>query len=116
MRDSDDSLELYIKCIGILGLFHGMSLIGANWWPVINGPFGFILVGGAFLSAIVKIAIDVKHGLSFGRSLLVVTLLGLLIYGMEYGLFWYIKNEIMAHPGTLFQFKLPSATPTPHAK
>lgn len=113
MRDSDDSLEFYIKCIAVLGIFHGMSLIGADWSPVLNGPLGYMLIGCAILSAFVKIVIDVRHGHSFGKSLLVVTLLGLLVYGMEYGLFWYIKNEVMAHPGQLLQFKLPTSTPTP---
>jgi hypothetical protein len=116
MQDSDDSLELFLKCVAILGIFHGMSLIGANWWPVLNGPIGYFLVGGAFLSAFVKIIIDVRHGHPFGKSLLVVTLLGLLIYGMEYGIFWYIKDQVMAHPETWFQFKLPTPTPTPLLK
>lgn len=114
MHDSDESLELFLKCVAILGIFHGMSLIGANWWPVLNGPIGYFLVGGAFLSAFVKIIIDVRHGHSFGKSLLVVTLLGLLIYGMEYGIFWYIKNQVMAHPETWFQLKFPTPTPTAH--
>lgn len=116
MQDSDDSLELFVKCIGILGIFHGMSLIGADWWPVLNGPIGYFLVGGAFLSAIIKIIIDVRHGHSFGKSLLVVTLVGLLIYGMEYGIFWYIENQVMAHPGNWLPLNLPTPIPTPLAK
>ena len=112
MQGSDDSLELFVKCVGILGIFHGMSLIGADWWPVLNGPIGYLLVGGAFLSALVKIIIDVRHGHSFGKSLLVVTLVGVLIYSMEYGIFWYVKNHVMAHPETWFQLKLPTSTPT----
>ncbi len=93
-----------------------MSLIGADWSPVLNGPIGYLLVGSAFLSAFVKIIIDVRHGHSFRKSLLVVTLLGLLIYGMEYGIFWYIKNQVMVHPETWFQLKLPTPTPMPLPK
>ncbi len=113
MRDLDESLETYLKCIGVLGMFHGMSLIGANFLPMLNGPVGFLLVSVAILSGLLKVIIDVKHGHQMIRSLFVVTTLGLLVYGLEYGLFWYIKNELMAHPGNLFTFKLPATTPTP---
>ena len=116
MSDSDDSLELYLKCIAVLGIFHGMSLIGANFWPILNGPVGSMLVSVAILSGLLKIVIDVKHGQSIGKSLLIVTAAGVMIYGVEYEIFWYLKNEVMAHPGSWFPLTLPHTTPTPLIK
>lgn len=111
MQDSDDSLEMYLKCVGIIGFFYGMSLIGANLFPLLDGPLGYLLMGAAILSALTKVVIDVKHGHSFVKSLLTVLILDGIIYGLEYGLFWYLKENYLAHPEALFNLNFPTPTP-----
>ncbi|MDQ5823137.1 MAG: hypothetical protein M3441_02875 [Chloroflexota bacterium] len=96
---SNDSLELYLKFVMVIALFHGLAYMGGNsMLSLLNGNLGLVLYGGVIIGALFKMVADVRLGYSFSRSLIEVVLVGALAYGMVFGVFWWI-TETYIHGG-----------------
>lgn len=102
---SDDSLELYLKFVTGIALFHGFAYMGGNSiLSLLNGNLGLVLYGGVIMGAFFKMVADVRLGYSFGRSLTEVVLVGVLAYGVVFGIFWWITETYIHGGKPLFDF------------
>lgn len=96
---SNDSLELYLKFVMIIALFHGLAyMMGGPTMKILNGNLGLVLYGGIAVGALFKMLFDVRLGYSLGRSLLEVVLIGVVAYGLVFGVFWWL-TETYIHGG-----------------
>ena len=107
---SDDSLDLYVKVIAVLAFLHGLSFLVPNTADLANGNLGVFLVAIALLAAIIKSVHDQRLGISLIRSYTETFLIGVFLYGVIIGVFWYFGN-LMSNPHVLDNmFKLPTPT------
>jgi hypothetical protein len=111
---SNESLEIYLGCVAVVAFLHGLSLVmGPGMANLLNGPLGLVMFAGLLAGAALKVAYDMRLGVSLARSILFTAFAGLLTYGLIYGLFWYLTGTIMHSGGSLFTFNFP--TPVPKA-
>ncbi|MDQ3705346.1 MAG: zinc ribbon domain-containing protein [Chloroflexota bacterium] len=102
---SNESLELYLKFIMIIALFHGVAYMGgSSILSLLNGNLGLVLYGGVIIGALFKMVADVRLGYSFGRSLIEVVLFGALAYGVVFGVFWWLTETYIHGGKPLFDF------------
>jgi hypothetical protein len=102
---SNDSLELYLKFVMVIALFHGFAYMGGNSiLSLLNGNLGLVLYGGVIMGALFKMVADVRLGYSFSRSLVEVVLFGVLAYGVVFGIFWWITETYIHGGKPLFDF------------
>ncbi|MEA2574072.1 MAG: hypothetical protein QOH93_1370 [Chloroflexia bacterium] len=99
IEDSNDSLELYLKFVMVIALLHGVAYMGGtSILGLLNGNLGLVLYGGVVVGALLKMLIDVREGNNLGRSLLQVVLIGVVAYGLVFGVFWWL-TETYIHGG-----------------
>lgn len=111
---SNDSLELYIKFVAIIAIIHGLAyMAGDVTLRLLNGNLGLVLYGGVIVGAFLKMIIDVRLGYSLGRSLLEVVLIGVIAYGMVFGVFWWLTENYIHAGKPLFDFSSFKVSPTP---
>ena len=91
-RQSRESMMMFLSCVGITALLCGLV-------PGVLRSWGLALIGGAVLSAIWTVVVDALAGVNPMRSLIGVLLLGAIVFGMIYGLMWYLMTEATAEPG-----------------
>ena len=109
---SSESLDLYVRVIAILAFLHGLTFFLPNTANFANGNLGIFLVAIAVLTAIIKSIHDQRLGLSRLRSYTETVVIGILLYGIVVGVFWYMGG-LMHSPRALDNwFRLP----TPAAK
>ncbi|HET6312655.1 MAG TPA: hypothetical protein VFH60_02380 [Chloroflexia bacterium] len=102
---SNESLELYLKLVVIIALFHGVAYMGgSSILSLLNGNLGLVLYGGVFLGAVFKMIFDVRLGYSLGRSLFEVLLIGVFAYGCVFGIFWWLTETYIHGGKPLFDF------------
>jgi hypothetical protein len=107
---SNESLELYVEVIAILAFLHGLTFFLPNTANFANGNLGIFLVAIALLAAIIKSIHDQRLGISRLRSYAETLVLGVVLYGIVIGIFWYLGN-LMNTPHALDNwFKLPTPT------
>jgi hypothetical protein len=107
---SNESLELYVEIIAILAFLHGLTFFLPNTANFANGNLGIFLVAIALLAAIIKSIHDQRLGVSRLRSYAVTLMLGVVLYGIVIGIFWYL-GHLMNTPHALDNwFKLPTPT------
>lgn len=85
-KASRSSMGMFVSCIGATALLLGVVP------PLLFGPIGLLLIGGAVLSAILTVVIDLRYGASAQRSLLGVLIVGAITFGLVYGVFWYFSS------------------------
>jgi hypothetical protein len=107
---SNESLELYSKVIIILAFLHGLTFLLPNTTNIANGNTGTFLVVIALLAAIIKSIHDQRLGISRLRSYSETIVIGIFVYGIVVGIFWYFGN--LTHDPNAFKnmFKLPTPT------
>jgi hypothetical protein len=89
----------------IIAIIHGLAyMLGGSTMNLLNGHFGLILYGGVAAGACFKMVADVRLGYSFGRSLTEVVLIGVLAYGVVFGIFWWITETYIHGGKPLFDF------------
>jgi len=91
-RDFDESMQLFLGCIAvatILFFFLPGMLAGALSW---------ILAGGVVLSALVAIVQHRRLGISAGRTIVLLVLMGGLMYGVIAGGYWYFMVHLASQP------------------
>lgn len=102
---SNESLDLYLRFVMIIALFHGVAYMGgSSILSLLNGNLGLVLYGGVAVGALFKMMDDVRLGHSFGRSLIVVVLVGVLAYGVVFGVFWWLTETYIHGGKPLFDF------------
>lgn len=107
---SNESLDLYVKVIAVLGFLHGLTFFLPNTANFANGNLGIFLVAIALLAAIIKSIHDQRLGISRLRSYTETVVIGILLYGIVIGVFWYLGN-MMNNPHILDNmFRLPTPT------
>ena len=107
---ASESLELYVKVIAVLAFLHGLTFLVPNTANLANGNLGVFLIAVAFLAAIIKSIHDQRLGMSRFRSYVETIVIGICLYGIVIGVFWYFGN-LMSNPHVLDNmFRL--ATPT----
>src|SRR5439155_18148903 len=88
----------------VVAMFHGLSVFigGSSMTKILNGSLGLLLLAGIFMAVIFKIIFDMRLGYSMTRSLLETILIGGLLYGGIYGIFWYLNENFMHSSKSLF--------------
>lgn len=113
---SNESPELYVKFIAIIAMFHGLSLfMRVSMTKLLDGSLGLLLLAGIVMGAIFKVIFDMRLGYSAARSLLETIVIGGLVYGSLYGIFWYFNENFMHSnkPWIDMSTFMPHTTPTP---
>lgn len=96
---SEDSQDLYMNFVLVIAFIHGLAYMGgSSILSLLNGNLGLVLYGGVFLGAIFKMIFDVRLGKGLVRSLLEVVLVGVVAYGLVFGVFWWL-TETYIHGG-----------------
>ncbi len=116
---SNESLDLYIRFIGVVALLQGLAYMsGKPITNLMNGNLGLMLLVGIGVGAFFKVRFDVRYGYTFVRSLAEVVLVGLLVYGLVFGIFWYLTENYLHSGKSLFDFgkMLPTPVHTPITK
>lgn len=89
---SNESLELYAQVIAILAFLHGLTILVPNTANLAGGNLGTFLVAIAVLAAVIRSIHDQRLGMSRLRSYTETIVIGILIYGIVIGVFWYLGN------------------------
>ena len=79
-------MGLFIGCVGSIALLMGLSL------KIVIGPLGAVLAIGALVSALLVVIVDVRYGAGLQRSLLGVLIVGVLSFGLIFGVMWYFMS------------------------
>jgi hypothetical protein len=96
---SNDSLDLYLKFVMVIALFHGLAYMGGtSILSLLNGNLGLVLYGGVIIGAVLKMITDVHSGRGLGRALLEVVFIGVVAYGFVFGVFWWLTEHYL-HAG-----------------
>ena len=103
---------MYVGCVGVIAFVHGLSLMAGSFVNLLNGWLGVLMVAGIIFGTIFKVIFDMRLGYSLARSLLHTLLIGVLVYVSVFGIFWYLKTNIMDNPHAL---DLLPGLPTPTA-
>lgn len=112
-HESNESLQMYVSCIAVIGFLHGLSLMmGSGTLKLLEGPLGWLLLAGAVVGAGFKLLFDLRYGYSATRSLIEIVFFGVLTYGMMLGVFWYLMENFMKSGVSIFTLPV-RATPTP---
>ena len=113
---SNDSLELYLKCIAVIAFFHGVSfIVGPSFGKLLDGDLSWMLAAFIVLATLCKTLFDLRYGDSLARSLLGTFVAGVLIYGLIVGGMWYLSTYLHSLSGKPL-LVLPSLpTPTRHS-
>lgn len=100
---SNESFELYLKFLAVVALFHGLSLfMGQSITKLLDGSLGLLLLAGIVMAVLFKVIFDMRLGYSAARSLIETVLIGGLLYGCVYGVFWYMNENFMHSSKPLF--------------
>ena len=110
---SNESLEFYTKVIAIIAVLHGLTLFLQSNTNILLNQWGPWLIAAALLAATIRTIHDQRLGYSIVRSLSETAIVGLLLYGIIYGIFWYLDTNFMSNPEALRNLFLRS-TPTPN--
>jgi hypothetical protein len=112
--DSNESLQMYVSCIAVVGFLHGLALMmrSTGMLKLLEGPLGWLLLMGIVAGAVFKLLFDLRYGYSATRSLIEIVFFGVLTYSMMFGIFWYLTEHFMKAGTPIFTLPRPT-TPTP---
>lgn len=102
---ANESLNLYIGFVAVVGMLQGLAYMGGK--PVtslLNGNLGAMLFAGILVGALFKVVADLRYGYSFARSFMEVIVVGVLAYGLTFGVFWYLTENFIHSGKPLLDF------------
>ena len=99
-----EALGMYLSCVAGYGFIVGFIPVWAT------GGIGLLVIAGAVVGALFTILHDSRRGIGIGRSLLLLGITGVLVFGLTYGIKWYFMDHLL-NSGPLFRF--PTTTPRP---
>ncbi len=113
---SNESLDLYLRCVAVIGFIHGLSfLVGPGLGNMLNGALGWVLAAAIVLAVVCKTMYDMRYGDSLTRSLLGTLVAGIVVYGVLAGGMWYLSTYLHSMEGKPLFVLNPFPTTTPHA-
>lgn len=101
-RRSSEMLGLLATCAGVAGFFCGFSP------RLLAGIFGWVLLGGGTIAALLAVLAERLDGRPLGRSVAAILVIGALAFALPYTVLWFGVHYLPAHPDLYPKFPTPT--------